>query len=146
MATKKKVVYQITRTKYQMVEVETLEDENIIKELNRDFERNEKREKVIQKKCISLEYLHEKTGYEPVDTSITGEQAYEKEIFNERLHQAIDSLTKRQKEIVIKVYFEDKSQVEIARELGVSEAIISKTMKRALSNLKKFLEEKQKNF
>ena len=115
MATKKKVVYQITRTKYQIIEVETLEDENIIKELNRDFERNEKREKVMKTKCISLEYLYEKTGYEPVDTSLTGEQEYEKEIFNEKLHHAINSLTPRQKEVIMKVYFENKTQVEVAK-------------------------------
>lgn len=34
----KKVVYQITRKRYELVEVETLEQEELIKELNRDKE------------------------------------------------------------------------------------------------------------
>jgi len=142
MAINKKVVYQITKTKYQMIEVETLEEEEIIKELNRDFDRNEKREKVIQTKCISLEYLHEKTGYEPVDMSLTGEQAYDKEIFNERLHQAIDSLTPKQKEVIIKVFFENKTKAEVAKELGVKKSTISITLERALNNLRGLLEKK----
>lgn len=143
---KKKVLYQITRTRYEMVEVETEEQEELIKELNRDFEREDKREKTARARCVSLDYMFESEGFEPADNTPSGEEAYiekaDKELFNARLHKAIDSLTKRQKEIVVKVYFENKTQAEIARELGVSEAIISKTMKRALGNLKKYLGEK----
>lgn len=142
---KKKVLYQITRTRYEMVEVETEEQEELIKELNRDFEREDKREKTARARAVSLDYLYESEGYEAADTEPTAEERCiekaDKELFNARLHKAIDSLTKRQKEIVVKVYFENKTQAEIARELGVSEAIISKTMKRALGNLKKYLGE-----
>lgn len=140
MATKKKVVYQITRTKYQMIEVETIEDENIIKELNRDFERNEKREKVMKTKCISLEYLYEKTGYEPVDMSLTGEQEYEKDIFNEKLHQAINSLTPRQKEIVKMYFWENKTFREIGKELGIHFTTVKEAYDVAIKKLRKYLE------
>lgn len=34
----KKVVYQITKRHYELIEVETIEQEELIKELNRDFE------------------------------------------------------------------------------------------------------------
>lgn len=143
---KRKVVYQITRTRYEIVEVETDEQEELVKELNRDFEREDKREKKSRARCISLDYLYESEGYEIADSTPSCEEAYienaDRELFNARLHKAIDSLTTRQKEIVMKVYFEEKSQAKVARELGVSEAIISKTMKRALSNLKKYLKEK----
>lgn len=143
---KKKVVYQITRTQYKIVEVETPEQEELVKELNRDFEREDKREKTARARCVSLDYLFERDGFEFADNSLSGEEKYiereEKGIINARIHKAIADLTPRQKEIVIKVYFENKSQAEVARELGVSEAIISKTMKRALSNLKKYLEKK----
>ena len=143
---KKKVVYQITRTQYKIVEVETPEQEELVKELNRDFEREDKREKTARARYLSLDSLYESEGFDPADDALSGEEKYiektEKEALNARIHKAIAALTPRQKEIVIKVYFENKSQAEVARELGVSEAIISKTMKRALSNLKKYLEKK----
>lgn len=139
MAINKKVVYQITKTKYQMIEVETLEEEEIIKELNRDFDRNEKREKVIQTKCISLEYLYEKTGYEPVDMSLTGEQAYDKEIFNERLHQAIDSLTPKQKEVIKMYFWENKTFREIGEELKIHFTTVKEIYDNAIKKLKKYL-------
>lgn len=143
---KKKVIYQITRTKYQIVEVETEEQEELIKELNRDFEREDKREKTAQARYISLDYLFESEGYEPPDNSLSAEEKYiereQKEIFSARLHKAIESLTPRQKGMVIMVYFEGKSQVEVAKELKVTEGTVSKTLERALINLKKFLEKK----
>lgn len=51
---KKKVVYQITRKEYRLVEVDTEEQEELIKELNRDFERMDKQSKVNMSRHISL--------------------------------------------------------------------------------------------
>lgn len=141
---KKKVIYQITRTKYQIVEVETEEQEELIKELNRDFEREDKREKTARARCLSLDYLFESEGYEPPDNSVSAEENYirqeEKEIFNARLHKAIDSLTPRQKEMVIMVYFEGKSQVEVAQRYGITESAVSQAMDRIHNTLRKILE------
>lgn len=141
---KKKVIYQITRTKYQIVEVETEEQEELIKELNRDFEREDKREKTARARCLSLDYLFESEGYEPPDNGVSVEEKYirqeEKEIFNARLHKAIDSLTPRQKEMVIMVYFEGKSQVEVAQRYGITESAVSQAMDRIHNTLRKILE------
>lgn len=143
---KKKVVYQITRTKFQLIEVETEEQELLIKELNRDFERVDKQEKTARKRCVSLDSLFENEGYEIADSSPSGEEAYiektEREQFNARLYKAINSLTKRQKEIVVKVFFQGKSQTEVARELSITKGTVSVTMERALANLKEILEKK----
>lgn len=143
---KKKVIYQITRKQYKVIEVETPEQEELIKELNRDFEREDKREKTVQARCISLDYLFESEGFEPADDSPSVYEAYiqkaENEALNARIHKAIAALTPRQREIIIKVYFEEKSQVEVAKELGVTEGTVSVTLERALTNLKKFLEKK----
>lgn len=83
---KKKVIYQITRTKYKIVEVETEEQEELIKGLNRDFEREDKCEKTARARYISLDYLFESEGYEPPDNSVSVEEKYiereQKEIFN----------------------------------------------------------------
>ena len=121
---KKEVVYRITRTQYKKLEVETKEQEELVKELNRDFEREVKREKTARARNVSLEYLMESEGFEPVADIQTGEDAYiqktESETLKKRVHSAIAVLTPRQKEIVIKVFFEEKSQAEVAKELGVT--------------------------
>ena len=143
---KRKVVYQITRTQYKVIEVETEEQEALIKELNRDFEREDKREKTARARCVSLDYLYESEGYEVADSTPSGEQAYiektEKELFNARLHKAIDSLTKRQKEVIVKVFSQGKTQAEVAKELSITKGTVSITMERALANLKEILEKK----
>lgn len=141
---KRKVVYQITRTQYKVIEVETDEQEALIKELNRDFEREDKREKTARARCVSLDYLYESEGYEVADSTPSGEQAYiekaEKELFNARLHKAIDSLTARQKEMVIMVYFQGKSQDEVAEHYGITKSAVSHAMERIYASLKKYLE------
>jgi len=141
---KKQVIYQITRKRYQIIEVETEEQEQFIKELNRDFEREEKRKKAFQARYISLEFLSENEGIEPILSEKTIEEAYiertEKTDINGRLRKAIDRLSLRQQEIIKKVFFENKSQVEVAKELGITEGTVSVTLERALKNLKKFLE------
>ena len=143
---KKKVVYQITRTKYQIIEVETEEQEELIKELNRDFEREDKREKAARRRGISLDYLHESEGFEPVDDTPTSEERYieqeEREAFNARIHQAIAQLTPRQKEMVMMIYFEGKSQAEVAQQYHISESAVSHAMERIYQTLRKILEKK----
>lgn len=115
---KKEVVYRITRTQYKKLEVETKEQEELVKELNRDFEREVKREKTARARNVSLEYLMESEGFEPVADIQTGEDAYiqktESETLKKRVHSAIAVLTPRQKEIVIPIK-------EIAIQLNVSE-------------------------
>lgn len=143
---KKKVVYQITRTQYKIIEVETSEQEELVKELNRDFEREDKREKTARARCISLDYLQESEGYEPADDTPTSEESYieqeEKEAFNARIHQAIAQLTPRQKEMVMMIYFENKSQTEVAKKYKISESAVSHAMERIYQTLRKILEKK----
>lgn len=73
---KKKVVYQITRKEYRLVEVDTEEQEELIKELNRDFERMDKQSKVNMSRHISLDYLYESEGYELKDETLGAEERY----------------------------------------------------------------------
>lgn len=120
---KRKVLYQITRTRYEMVEVETDEQEELIKELNRDFERKDKREKTARARAVSLDYLYENEGYETADTEPTVEERYiekaDKEQTNARLYQAIDRLTPRQKEVVKLYFWENKTCVSCRRGIGI---------------------------
>jgi len=140
----KKVIYKITKTTYEIVEVETPEQEALIAELNRDTEREEKRTQVNKVRCRSLEQMREEEGFEPADASLSW---IEQQIQLEEMSQiekdalsAIRRLTKRQREIVILIFYKGKSQSETAKILHVTEPNVSITLERAKANLKKMLE------
>lgn len=141
---KKKVVYQITRREYRLVEVDTEEQEELIKELNRDFERMDKQSKVNRSRHISLDYLYEIGGYELKDETLGAEERYiersEKQAIKTLVWQAMEHLTPRQKEMVVMVYFEDKTQDEVAEHYGISKQAVSNAMQRIYATMKKFLE------
>lgn len=50
-----------------------------------------------------------------------------------------DQLTPRQRQIVLLYFFEGKNMPQIARELGVNKSTVSRTMQRALHNLRERL-------
>lgn len=56
-----------------------------------------------------------------------------------RLYSAMEFLSPSQRELVEKVYFEERKITDIAREEGVSEAAIRNRLKKIYSRLKKFL-------
>ena len=56
-----------------------------------------------------------------------------------RLHSAMEALSPAQRELVKKVYFEERKITDIAREEGVSEAAIRNRLKKIYSRLKKIL-------
>lgn len=55
------------------------------------------------------------------------------------LHKAIKKLTTRQQEMVRLIYFEGKTQEEVAKKYGVDKSAVSHAMQRIYSTLKKFL-------
>ncbi len=55
-----------------------------------------------------------------------------------RLYSAMEALSPSQRELVKKVYFEERKITDIAREEGVSEAAIRNRLKQIYSRLKKF--------
>lgn len=141
---KKKVVYQITRKEYRLIEVDTEEQAELIKELNRDFERTDKQSKVNLSRYVSLDYLYESEGYELRDETPGAEERYieqsEKQAIKTLVWQAMEHLTPRQKEMVVMVYFEDKTQDEVAEHYGISKQAVSNAMQRIYATMKKFLE------
>ena len=67
-----------------------------------------------------------------------------KEIINENtininILNLLNALSVRQKEIIYKIYFENKKQSQIAKELNITKQSVSLTYKRALKKLKKFI-------
>ena len=114
----------------------------IVKENNREVARLEKR-KIRHESIYSLEAITEENGVELIDgTTNIEKQMIEQETIAERnkwLYKAIHKLTPRQQEIIYKVYFEGKSQREVAEEIGITEGTLSLTLNSAISNLEKLL-------
>lgn len=52
------------------------------------------------------------------------------------IEQMLDNLTLKEKDIIIKRYFKDKTQIELAQELGVSQAQVSRIEKGALLRIR----------
>ena len=51
-----------------------------------------------------------------------------------------EELSELQRDVLLAYYFEKKKQVQIAQERKVNKSTISRTMKRAKENLRKFLQ------
>ena len=74
--------------------------------------------------------------FEDEDSSI--EDKYIQNEGYKDLHKAISTLTQEQQWLVNEVYFKSRSQVEIAKELGLSKMAISLRLQTILKKLKKF--------
>lgn len=59
------------------------------------------------------------------------------------LREAMHRLTEREKSILDLRFFEGKTQMEVAEEIGISQAQVSRLEKAALKNLRKFIKEDQ---
>ena len=117
---KKKVTYKLEQTKSIIVEVETAEQEQKIKELNRDFERIDRQNRRIAAKTDSLERMYEEAGYEVIDDGANPEEQYEQKELKNTIAKAMEGLTEKQKLVVYKTFWEQKTLREIGKELGVS--------------------------
>ena len=55
------------------------------------------------------------------------------------MHDAINSLVKKEREILIMRYYDGKTQMEVSNEIGISQAQVSRLEKNALANIKPHL-------
>ena len=62
----------------------------------------------------------------------------EREERAEKLHSAIARLSERQRFILQEVFLRNQTQKEVARQLKISQQAVSKTLKNAIQNLKKY--------
>ena len=67
--------------------------------------------------------------------------AEEREEQAKRLQSAIACLTERQQYLIREIYFNGKTQKEIAVEMGIAKQTVSDAVRRALTSLKKILQE-----
>ncbi len=146
---KKKVIYQITRTNFKLIEVENEAQEQAIKDANRDFERMYKQDKTYQIRTISLENLMSEKGYDikspekSVEDKIIAREQHIK--IKKLIAKAIEaSLTKKQKEIVYLRFWEEKTLKEIAEIRKVHISTIAESLDSSIKKLKKFFEKLKK--
>lgn len=90
---------------------------------------------------LSLDEFKEK-GYEIENKELDLEaNVIEEETARERtekLHNAIGKLNPRQQEIVRLIYFEGKTQKEVADYLGIKQPTVQEAIKRIIASLKKY--------
>lgn len=93
---------------------------------------------------LSLDTFKEE-GVEILDRDFDLETIYiekeERTSIEERLHKAILQLTPRQQEMIRMIYFEGKTQEEVARIFEIDGSSVRHAMQRIYARLKKFLEE-----
>ncbi|MFA7636261.1 MAG: RNA polymerase sporulation sigma factor SigG [Monoglobales bacterium] len=68
-----------------------------------------------------------------------GKSTDENWIENIALHNAIDKLSDREKHILSLRFFSGRTQMEVAQEIGISQAQVSRLEKSALSHMKKYI-------
>lgn len=91
-----------------------------------------------QRNAQSLEgYM--KQGIEIEDSEQDVFENYIKELENEKLKEAIERLEPQQQWLIYQVYFEGRTQSEVATELGLDSGSVRHRMERIRKKLKKFL-------
>jgi len=64
------------------------------------------------------------------------EEIVEEKFVNEKLHAAIGELSPEEQKIIYEIFFERKSETELAETLGITQQAVSKRKKKVLAKLK----------
>ena len=56
------------------------------------------------------------------------------------VEQALESLEDREKKLIEMRYFQDKTQTQVAKEMGISQVQVSRMEKRLLTNMRKIID------
>lgn len=135
------------RINYEFITGERLEievDDNIGEVIIETEKMQSRRNRAETRRHNSLEFMQEnRDGYRPMqfaDNRADVEQIIIHSDEKERLHQAIQKLNSKDSIIVKKYYFEDKTMVEIGKELGITAMAVSKRLKKIPDKIKKLLD------
>ena len=129
------------KIKYEFVtgEVSEIEVEDGMGELLVDFDRQEYNNNHKEtRRHVSLDGMEYEGEFFISELDIAGEIEHREDMA--RLFRALDRLSPAQRELVLKVYFENVRIVDIARAEGVSKQSVHERVGRAIKKLKKFLE------
>ena len=79
----------------------------------------------------------------PNANALIPEDAYIQSEFSELIRDSIKKLPKKQQVVIVKMFFEGKSGIEIANELGIDASSVSERKKCAIKNLQKMSDLKE---
>lgn len=116
--------------------------EGIAKDLNMKVELV--REAIYTKPLGSLDFEIEDKGGNKVkvaDLVPDNHNEFEDKMFKGDLEKALNLLTSRQKDAIIKMYFGGQTQREIARQMGISQCQVSRIMKKGMLKLGKLMKD-----
>jgi RNA polymerase sigma factor (sigma-70 family) len=135
------------RISYEFITGEKFEievDDNIGEVIIEMEKMQSRRNRAETRRHNSLEFMQEnRDGYRPMqfaDNRADVEKIIIHSDEKERLHQAIQKLDRKDSLIVKKYYFEDKTMVEIGKELGITAMAVSKRLKKIPDKIKKVLD------
>lgn len=150
MADKKKIKVKLAvgARRYRVIEVD--EDEvEAVRQVNRLIWREADKEKRERTKLreenitvCSLSVLDEGGEQFPLQTEDALAGIIEEErqrAQKKRVLLAISHLNHRQQEMVRMIYYEEKTQEEVARHFGITKSAVSHAMERVYERMKKFL-------
>lgn len=135
----KKIKYQLTARSFILIEPKNKKEEEVIKNLNNEFDKFKKRNRTYIKNTISIDSTLKKGPYELSDNSM---DILDKLIFNEKKYEiehAIKRLPKREKETIIEYFYNGKSLRQIASKKKLNDKTIRESYHAAINNLKKYI-------
>lgn len=97
-----------------------------------------KRRQVRAEKELSLEAFAD-AGFEIPSGEALVDEIVEDKLLLDMLSKALSELTEEERVLIDELFFNDKSEREIAREIGVSQPAIHKRRNRILEKLKKLM-------
>lgn len=102
--------------------------------------RDDIREKIIDSKEDSLERLIKENSKQFIDEKENVEEIVINKISSERLHKAISKLDKEEQGLIYALYFEDKTEREYAKEIGLYRNAVHIRKLKTLKKLKTIIE------
>ena len=132
----KKVQFYMDKQTYEMLMDESINNDERQKYLIEEYHEYE-REKYYKRKLLKFE--EEKIDFinNIADNSLSSEELYIKEQEELEFFSFLKELSPRQKEIIKLIYFEDKTQEEVAKIFGVSKSAINQSLNRIYKKIKK---------
>jgi len=92
---------------------------------------------------LGKEKFGEEEDLDPPDKILNIEKLAIAEQVNRRVREAVKSLSPRERELISKVFFQEKEKDEVCAELGVSRDYLRVLLHRAIEHLRELLEEKE---
>ena len=122
--------------------------EAVMQEESRELSLQELAERLEVEKEELVLALESTKDVESLYASVDGNEGTLQLIDNEKvmerlsLMEALEHLDAKQRQIIILRYFQDRTQADVARCIGISQVQVSRIEKRVLSELRKHLQEK----